>query len=307
MAALCNRHIRECVADDYAADEVTLGRILMQKRLVTEWREMYTETAHAPSWLEAHRWAYGPHVAQAIASDVRRKLELRPDDRLLEVGAGSGAFLMSVLDKNQHGVGLDFCEPLIRQGGRLGVDSTRVKLGVAEGIHLPVLSESFDKVLCYSVAHHFPDDAYARGVIHQLIRVCRVGGIVLLGDVCGVMERYRRSLVRRGVPPVAAEAVLSALTPVRYLRWMRARRKIPRWCRSYRRKFFDRTLKGLPCEFEILEQDIPGRNESLGRFDVRIYKKSPLRNLAVAALVSLWTSTEWFTVAFQELGPIIYG
>lgn len=279
----------------------------MQKQLVAQWREMYSETAQAPSWLEAHRWSYGPQVAQSIAADVRQKLDLRSGDSLLEVGAGSGAFLMRVLDENQHGVGLDFCEPLVQQRGRLGVDSQRIKLGVAEGIHLPVRSESFDKVLCYSVAHHFPDHDYARGVIYQLIRVCRVGGIVLLGDICGVMERHRRFLTRRGLPPRLVEGMLWALMPLRYLRWMRARRKFPRWCRSYRRHFFERTLASLPCDFEILDQDVPGRYESLGRFDVRIRKTASLPRNAVRVMMLWWSTFHCLHGLLSDCGRVMDG
>ncbi len=278
----------------------------MQREAVAEWRAMYSETARAPSWLEAHRWSYGPAVAQCIVTDVREKLDLSPDDAVLEVGAGSGAFLMSVLHKDQWGIGLDFCEPLVQESVRFGVDPTRVKLGVAEGAHLPVASESFDKVLCYSVAHHFPDDDYARKVIHQLVRVCRVGGVVLLGDVCGVMERHRKNLVKRGLPPLLVDGLLSALYPARYLRWMRARRKFPRWCRSYRRRFFDRTLKSLPCEYEILDQDIPGRDESLGRFDVRIRKKGALSR-AVWAVLMLGSSAEFLLGLVSECGMVVHG
>lgn len=249
---------------------------MTQKQTVTQWREMYHETAQAPSWLQAHGWEYSPRVAWSTVMDVREKLDLRPQDRVLEVGAGSGGFLMGVLHDNQRGVGLDLCETLIQESGRLGVDRARIKLGVAEGACLPVASDSFDKVLCYSVAHHFPDDDYARNVIHQLVRVCSVGGIVLLGDICGVMERHRKTLIRRGIPPLLADGLISAMTPVRYIRWMRERRKQARWSRTYRRRFFERTINPLPCEYEILEQEIPERVESLGRFDVRIRKKGPL-------------------------------
>jgi SAM-dependent methyltransferase len=280
---------------------------MTHRQAVAEWCAMYSEKAGAASWLEAHRWTYGPAVAQSIVSDIRRKLELRPEDDVLEVGAGSGAFLMNLLLRNQRGFGLDFCEPLIRERFRFGVDPMRVKLGVAEGAYLPIASESFDKVLCYSVAHHFPDDDYARDMIHQLVRVCRAGGIVLLGDVCGVMERYRKTLVQRGVPPLLVDGVLWAASPVRSMRWMRARRKYPRWCRSYWRCFFERTLKSLPCDFEILDQDIPQRKESLGRFDVRIWKKGLPSRAATHVGLVFWSFIEFVQGALFGWGVVLHG
>ena len=280
---------------------------MMQNEAVAEWREAYREASQAPTWLEAHRWTYGPHVARCTVMDVRAKLELDPEDKVLEVGAGSGGFLMELLHENQRGIGLDLCESLVQERGRFGIDSDRIKLGVAEGAHLPIASESFDKVLCYSVAHHFPDGVYARNVIHELVRVCRSGGIVLLGDVCGVMERHRRNWIKRGVPPLLVDGLLLAVSPVRYVRWMRKRRKSSRWGRSYRRRFFERALRSLPCECEILEQDIPDRQESLGRFDVRIWKKRTMSRASGCAALMFWSSVEVVQGLILECAILLHG
>ena len=41
----------------------------------------------------------------------------------------------------------------------------------------------FDRVMAYSIFHYFPDFDYAVTVIKEMIRVCRKGGIVLIGDI----------------------------------------------------------------------------------------------------------------------------
>lgn len=279
----------------------------MQKELVSQWRELYDDSSGAASWLEAHRWDYGPQVALATIADVRSKLDLRPRDRVLEVGAGSGAFLMGVLHPQQPGVGLDLCESLVHASARLGVDRVRIKLGVAEGLHLPIPSESFDKVLCYSVAHHFPGPDYACGVVHELVRVCRVGGVVLLGDVCGVMERHRKALIQRGLPPRVAEGLLTTMVPFRYMRWLRARLCNGRWSSTYRRGFFERTLRSMACDYEILEQNIPGRKESRGRFDVRILKKEALRHAVAQFTVAVWVIVDCVKWIVDDMGILVHG
>jgi ubiquinone/menaquinone biosynthesis C-methylase UbiE len=220
---------------------------------------------------------------------------------VLEVGSGTGAFLMAVLHQGQSGWGLDLCESLVKAGPRLGVDQKRIRVGVAEGFRLPIASNSFDKVLCYSVTQHFPNHDYAKQCIAELVRVCKDGGVVLMGDICGILEGRRRALIRRGLPPLLADSILLPLIPIRYLRWLPLKRQCSHWLRSYRRSFFIRVLKKLPCSFEILDQDIPGRNESAGRFDVRIRKKSSACLAACLAGVFLAMTSQTWPVVLQQL------
>lgn len=244
---------------------------LQTRERLQHWRGSYAETAEAPSWLTAHQWNYGPDVAMQTALDVRRKLRLEPGDRLLEIGAGTGAFMEAVLHPCQKGVGFDFCPDLVQSAGKFGIDCHRIKVGVAEASRIPVSSSSFDCVLCYSVVHYFPDDAYVRATIAEMLRVVRPGGVVLLGDVAGVMERTRKGLVRLGLPAFAADAVLMLMLPVRQLYRTLTPRK-PREGRYFRRSFWKELLGGMPCTYEILEQHISGRTASQCRFDIRMIR-----------------------------------
>ena len=241
------------------------------QKLLEKWRGSYDETAVLPSWLSAHQWNYGVDVALATARDVRHKLLLKPTDRVLEIGSGSGAFLAAVLHDAQPGIGFDFSVAQVKGSDKFGVDKNKIKLGVAEASHLPVPSDSFDKVLCYSVVHYFPDDRYFRSAVKEMLRVCRADGVLLLGDVAGVMERSRKSMVGLGVPAVLADLVLWALLPLRHLYWAVKERR-PREGRFFRRSYLRKFLRSLNCECEILDQEIPGRPASRCRFDIRIRK-----------------------------------
>ncbi len=234
-------------------------------------RGSYAETALCTSWLTAHQWKYGADVARATARDVREKLMLDPCDRILEVGSGSGAFLAAVLYDGQRGMGFDFCDEQVRGSDKFGVDKNRIKLGVAEAARIPVPSESFDKVLCYSVVHYFPDDPYLRAAIQELLRVCRPGGIVLLGDVAGIMERCRKAMVRARLPAPIVDAVLLMFLPLRHV-YRSCTKRHPREGRFFRRSFLTRILNRMPCEYEFLDQDISGRPASRCRFDIRMTK-----------------------------------
>ena len=241
------------------------------QQTLKKWRGIYDETAVLPSWLSAHQWNYGADVALATARDVRQKLLLKPTDRVLEIGSGSGAFLAAVLHDAQPGLGFDFSVSQVKGCDKFGVDKNRIKLGVAEASHLPVPSDSFDKVLCYSVVHYFPDDHYFHCAVREMLRVCRAGGIVLLGDVAGVMERTRKMIVGAGVPAFLADAGLWTLLPLRHMYWALKKRR-PREGRFFRRSHLRKYFHSLNCECEILEQEIPDRPASRCRFDIRIRK-----------------------------------
>lgn len=241
--------------------------------LLDKWRNSYAETAHESSWVTAHQWTYGPEVAIATAIDVRKKLMLEPDHRILEVGAGTGAFLDAVMHQKQCGVGFDLCDAQIMVSGKFGVDRSRIKLGVAEAARLPVASESFDRVLCYSVAHYFPDDEYLCAALREMLRVCRRGGVVLLGDVAGIMERTRKILLRARMPSQLADLMLRVALPLRQVYRSGAPRR-PREGRHYRRTVLTDLLRGMDCEHEFLDQEIANRPASAGRFDIRIRKQT---------------------------------
>jgi SAM-dependent methyltransferase len=250
---------------------VIKSQIQRNERL-EHWRGSYAETAAAGCWLAAHQWTYGVDVAMETARDVRQKLRLSPDDRLLEIGAGSGGFLEAVLHPGQSGIGFDLCADQVRSADKFGVDQRRIKVGVAEACRIPVAAGSFDKVLCYSVVHYFPDDAYLRATIAEMLRVIRPGGIALLGDVGGVMERTRKSLLRLG-PPAAVDGLLWLVLPIRHLYRMLTPRR-PREGRFFRRSFLRRLLGEMPCTFEFLDQQLPDRPVSRCRFDIRMVRSS---------------------------------
>lgn len=243
---------------------------------ITAARRRYEASADAGSWLVSHHWQYGEDVALATARDVRTKLQLRPTDEIVEIGAGTGGFLAAVMHADQRGVGFDLCPPLVRRA-RLE-RGQQISVGAAEAAWLPFRDESFDRVLCYSVTQYFPDHAYAARVVRELVRVCRIGGVVLLGDVCGFLERPRKQMLRLGLPNALVEAFVTAMMPARAIVRLRPfKKKNPVEYFRYRRCFFARALAGYGCKVETLDQEIPGRDVSSTRYDVRIFKLGPSR------------------------------
>jgi len=44
-------------------------------------------------------------------------------------------------------------------------------------------SETFDRILSYSIFHYFPSIEYGYNTIDEMIRVCKKGGLILIGDI----------------------------------------------------------------------------------------------------------------------------
>lgn len=129
-----------------------------------------------------------PRYDRRWAGYVRRTLDVldaraavRPDERVLDVGCGTGAFAARLVARHpmQHVVGVDVSEGMLAEARR--------KLGHAPGAAfvraaadaLPFDAAAFDIVVSASALHYFPDPARALAEMH---RVLRPGGRVVVLD-----------------------------------------------------------------------------------------------------------------------------
>jgi SAM-dependent methyltransferase len=255
------------------------------------WRRHYSDTAASDNWVQAHGWRYSADVAHRTVDDIRNKLEIQPDDRVLDVGCGSGVVLAALLPPGAAGFGCDYTEGLLRKAGAFGVDPSVLRLVAAEAAAIPFADGSFDRVLCYSVFMHFPNDRYAERTVRECLRVCRPGGVVFIGDVPGWAENIRRTWGEYGAGLESAHAVLllprlrplrTALLPARFaLRVLRVLMGSPRPHASalpdeslYSHRMFRRIGESTGCNVEILPQKIPGREMLSDRFDVRVTRSA---------------------------------
>ncbi|MEK6797423.1 MAG: methyltransferase domain-containing protein [Planctomycetota bacterium] len=233
------------------------------------WRRLYEKTASASDWHELHRWHAEDAPIQA-AEDIRGKLEVQPGDVVLEVGCGCGAMMANVLTDGQRGIGFDHCEALVRRHGDFDVCCGGLSLGVADASSIPILSRSVDRVFSYSVFQCFPTKDYARRVIAECLRVCKPGGVILIGDIFGTMEKQVQGLQRMGLSRRAAETTVVPLAPFWFLqrRIRGGRDGLHR--RTYSRAFFRRVFRRWGLEAEFLLQEMSQRPYATTRYDVRV-------------------------------------
>ena len=169
----------------------------------------------------------------AVWAEVLRSLELRGDERLLDLGCGRGAIVLMAakLIPRGHAVGIDLWKTSDQLGNALDVTKRNAELeGVADRVDLrtgdmralPFADGSFDVVVSGLAIHNIRDAAGRAKAIDEAVRVLRPGGRILIVDInasreyeallrqLGMAEVERRSLGPRmwfGGPWVAASLV----------------------------------------------------------------------------------------------------
>lgn len=130
----------------------------------------------APAYDE--RWAF--YVRETTRETLKR-LALRPGERLLDVGCGSGALLRTVAEAapDAEAFGVDLSAQMLlvarrKAGGR--AQTARARAG-----GLPFPGGTFDVLASCSAFHYFPSPGKA---LAEFRRVLKPGGRIVLTDWC---------------------------------------------------------------------------------------------------------------------------
>ena len=118
----------------------------------------------------------------AVREAMVDRLELKPDSRVLEVGAGSGRDSAHIVRRVPRGefIGTDISPSMLSAcKSRLQGAETRFELAVANASHLPFPDDSFDALFQFGGVGEFSD---IRRFFREAVRVVRPGGRVVAGD-----------------------------------------------------------------------------------------------------------------------------
>ncbi len=122
------------------------------------------------------RWLFGP------SHDLLLR-QLRPQDqRLLDIGCGTGQFLARALRQfpEMTVCGIDLSERMLEQAAlRTRPWAHRSMVVRGDGTRLPFVDNLFDVVTCSHSFHHYPDQ---RAAIAEMFRVARPGGRTMILD-----------------------------------------------------------------------------------------------------------------------------
>lgn len=128
---------------------------------------------------------YSPHLARAMCDAA----QVRPGQRALDVGCGSGALVFALAEvlEAENVTGVDPSEPFV-EATRARVPGARVLIGSGES--LPFADGEFDATLSQLVVNFLADPEQA---LSEMSRVTRRGGVVAgcVWDYGGEMTMLR--------------------------------------------------------------------------------------------------------------------
>jgi SAM-dependent methyltransferase len=162
------------------------------------------------------------------------------NDALLDVACGPGRLLTTFAPHVRIAVGVDPTMEMLKIARDQPPAGAAVGLVRGEGEHLPFRDQAFTVVTTTLAIHHYEDP---RRVLEEMVRVCRHGGTIAVGDIVGAEDdarRARQNEIERLRDPSHVE-VLSApcleamLTSVGLMPLGRAQgitvRELKEWCR----------------------------------------------------------------------------
>ena len=173
----------------------------------------------------------------AVWAELLDQLELKGDERLLDIGCGRGAVLLMAAERLPRGraVGVDLwsttdqsgnAEQVTRQNAALEGVAERVELHTADMRQLPFDDGSFDVVVSSLAIHNVPGAGERARALREAARVLKKGGKLVIADIryarvyareleaCGLKITERRSLGVRfwyAFGPWAATRLVAAI------------------------------------------------------------------------------------------------
>lgn len=174
-----------------------------------------------------------------VWAELLDQLELKGDERLLDIGCGRGAVLLMAAQRLPRGraVGVDVwsatdqsgnAEQVTRQNAILEGVAERVELHTADMRHLPFDDGSFDVVVSSLAIHNVSGAGERAKAVREAARVLKKGGKLAIADIrntrvyareleaCGLKITETRSLGARfwyGAGPWAATRLVAAIKP----------------------------------------------------------------------------------------------
>ena len=139
----------------------------VEGRLFDEWPEKYDR------WFETPIGTLVKKYENELLLDL---LQPRPEERILDVGCGTGVFTLNILASGPQVTGLDISIPMLKRAGHKTAGYP-FRAVAGDMSFLPFADECFNKVVSMTALEFIAD---GRAAVADLFRVTRKGGVVVV-------------------------------------------------------------------------------------------------------------------------------
>ncbi len=144
------------------------------------WKEIWTQKGAMEGTKDDIRiydgWEKSTADMKETAQRIAGLLDIRPTDRVLEVGCGAGG-LAQYMDCEY--IGIDFSPTLVKRC----MEFYQKSAVVSEADDIPFKDGYFDKCFSWGVFLYFPDWEYTRRVVSEMTRVVKTGRAIFIGEL----------------------------------------------------------------------------------------------------------------------------
>ena len=133
-------------------------------------------------------WEKSKADIKIIADKITRELDIKPEDRVLEVGCGAGALAQYL---NCNYIGIDYSSSLIKK--HISFFGNSVFHGEANDI--PFKDNYFDKCFSWGVFLYFDSHDYAQKVVNEMVRVTKQS--ILIGELPEISHDSKHLLYKK--------------------------------------------------------------------------------------------------------------
>lgn len=137
------------------------------------------------------------HTTLRKLTRVAERLPIGHDSVILDVGPGDGTLFRIVAGRVAHCYGVDPSAMAVEKLTKLHADLANVEFAVGSANGVPFCDAMFDVVVVNSVLQMLPSHDDLRRAVRELVRVCKPGGLIFVGEL-----PFRSELGRGIVPHV---------------------------------------------------------------------------------------------------------